>query len=168
MLALALAVLGVVLGGAGFYFGLSAKNSFQFVLDSQENSLSESVLELALTKTEVENISEEKEALKAAVSRLRAYGKQRDQHIKDLSEEFNQLKEGLATGVLGVSPSAENIAKGRATLPTVDGGYVIQSGDTFSGIATKSGVKLKLLLDANPGVDPRRLRIGQTIIIPNE
>ena len=28
------------------------------------------------------------------------------------------------------------------------------------------GVSLQALLDANPGVDPRRLRIGQNIVVP--
>lgn len=34
------------------------------------------------------------------------------------------------------------------------------------GIARKVGVPLRALLDANPGVDPKRLRVGQKLVVP--
>ena len=43
---------------------------------------------------------------------------------------------------------------------------MIQSGETPYGIARNYGVKLANLLGANPGMDPRRLRPGQTLVIP--
>ena len=44
--------------------------------------------------------------------------------------------------------------------------YVIAKGDTFSKIATKFRVAIKALLEANPSVEPTKLKIGQTIHIP--
>ncbi|MCW5555000.1 MAG: LysM peptidoglycan-binding domain-containing protein [Verrucomicrobiae bacterium] len=44
--------------------------------------------------------------------------------------------------------------------------YVIQRGDMFATIAKKFGVSVKAIQDANPTVDPLRLQIGKTIIIP--
>jgi tetratricopeptide (TPR) repeat protein len=44
--------------------------------------------------------------------------------------------------------------------------YLVQQGETFSSIARKQGVKLDALLAANPGVQPRNLRAGQTINLP--
>jgi len=44
--------------------------------------------------------------------------------------------------------------------------YVIQAGDTFYEIARRFNISLNDLLLANPGVDPRRLRVGQTIVLP--
>lgn len=44
--------------------------------------------------------------------------------------------------------------------------YTIASGDNFSDIATKCGISLQSLLDANPGVEPTALHIGQVINIP--
>lgn len=44
--------------------------------------------------------------------------------------------------------------------------YKVVKGDTYSGIAGKFGVTIKALLDANPGVEPTRLQIGQVIKIP--
>jgi LysM repeat protein len=44
--------------------------------------------------------------------------------------------------------------------------YVIRPGDTFYAIASRFGVSLQALIAANPGVDPNRLVVGQTICIP--
>lgn len=45
--------------------------------------------------------------------------------------------------------------------------YTIVKGDTFSGIAKNfPGVTARMIQDANPSVDPTRLRIGQKIQIP--
>ncbi len=45
--------------------------------------------------------------------------------------------------------------------------HTIASGDTYGKLSTKYKVSVNDLLDANPGVDPRRLRIGQKILIPD-
>lgn len=44
--------------------------------------------------------------------------------------------------------------------------YEVAAGDTFYSIGQKFGVSMKAIADANPGVDPRRLRIGQKLVIP--
>jgi len=44
--------------------------------------------------------------------------------------------------------------------------YVIRSHDTPAQIARENGVKLPALMEANPGLDARRLKVGQTIRIP--
>ncbi len=46
--------------------------------------------------------------------------------------------------------------------------HVIESGDTLSRIAGRYGVPLSRLMEANPGVNPNRLQIGQRIVIPEE
>ena len=44
--------------------------------------------------------------------------------------------------------------------------YAIRRGDTLSGIATARGISLSALIEANPGIAPNRLSIGQAIVIP--
>jgi LysM repeat protein len=44
--------------------------------------------------------------------------------------------------------------------------YVIQSGDTLLGIAAKFDVNAEAIQEANGITDPRRLQIGQELIIP--
>jgi LysM repeat protein len=56
-----------------------------------------------------------------------------------------------------------------ALSPAVAGGptdYKVQRGDTFSTIAKKYKVTSKAIQDANPGVDPTKLQINQTLHIP--
>ena len=51
------------------------------------------------------------------------------------------------------------------TTPATD--YVIVKGDTFSTIHQKFHVSIKALQEANPSVEPTKLKIGQTIHIPS-
>ncbi len=43
----------------------------------------------------------------------------------------------------------------------------VSKGDTLGRLARAHGVKLNDLLAANPGLDPRRLRLGQKVVIPS-
>jgi len=45
--------------------------------------------------------------------------------------------------------------------------YTIQRGDTLSAVAARANVPLGALLDANPGVNPRALAVGQRIVVPS-
>jgi len=49
-----------------------------------------------------------------------------------------------------------------------DGAYTIKSGDTFARLSGRFGVPVRAIEEANPGVDPRRLRIGQKVFIPTD
>ena len=42
----------------------------------------------------------------------------------------------------------------------------MRSGETFSHIALRYGVRVDLLQAANPGIEPRRLQIGQWVVVP--
>ena len=44
--------------------------------------------------------------------------------------------------------------------------YVVAKGDTFGSLAKKLHVSVKAIKDANPGVDPTKLKIGQKLNIP--
>lgn len=45
--------------------------------------------------------------------------------------------------------------------------YTVKRGESLYTIARKHGVKLRALQAANPGVDARRLKAGQTLAIPS-
>ena len=63
---------------------------------------------------------------------------------------------GQKLKVPGNSPTLEPAA-------AIANTHTVRSGDTFYGIAKKYGVSINTLTAANPGVDPRSLRVGQTI-----
>ena len=55
-------------------------------------------------------------------------------------------------------PAAPPVAEGQE--------YTVVKGDTFATIAKKSGVSVKALETANPGVDAKKLQIGQKLHVP--
>ena len=44
--------------------------------------------------------------------------------------------------------------------------HVVKSGEFPAAIARRYGVTVPQLLAANPGVNPRQLRVGQTLKLP--
>jgi LysM repeat protein len=44
--------------------------------------------------------------------------------------------------------------------------HLVKSGETITAIAARYNVKLSSFLAANPKADPRRLKVGQTLVIP--
>lgn len=64
-------------------------------------------------------------------------------------------------GTKTVGGSAASASSGETST------HKIQSGDTYQKLSVKYKVSVNDLIDANPGVDPRRLGIGQPIVIPS-
>jgi LysM repeat protein len=60
---------------------------------------------------------------------------------------------------------AARSVKGKGGAPAVagPGEYIVKPGDTGTKIAKATGVSLEALEAANPGIDWRRLHIGQTV-----
>ncbi|MBE0540808.1 MAG: LysM peptidoglycan-binding domain-containing protein [Verrucomicrobia bacterium] len=44
--------------------------------------------------------------------------------------------------------------------------HLVRSGETFYSISQKYGVKLDSLMAANPGLNPKRMQVGQRLTIP--
>lgn len=181
MIGTAIALLALVLGGAGLYFGLTANQRLTPLSETLEAGAT-GTAELEKTidslRTELAELGEQFNQLQSSTKRQAAYANQRDQAIKKLASEINVNREqiiqtaenlnGLAAGAVRSTsaPSESAAANDQSSEPSVGGVYVIESGDTFAKIAAKTGVGLQALLDANPNADPRRLAIGQSIQIP--
>jgi len=83
------------------------------------------------------------------------------QQTREAVREF-QLDNGLVPdGVVGPATwrRFESFLLGYDT-------YTVRPGDTFYSIAWKYYTTLNAVLTANPGIDPRRLMVGQRIIVP--
>jgi len=67
-----------------------------------------------------------------------------------------------------VVPPVTNVAPVVVAPPVATPGseYVVVKGDTLGKIAKKNGVTVKALKDANPGVVPTKLKVGQKLTIP--
>jgi len=62
----------------------------------------------------------------------------------------------------GRSPASPEVARPSPTMPT----HVVKSGETPYSIARRYGLQTSALLAANPNLDPRRLKVGQTLNLP--
>ena len=88
-----------------------------------------------------------------------------------LTELVGKLENWQRSGRVAAVPTSGGGSGGDdvdgAAAPAGSGGtYSIQSGDTLSRVAQRFGVSLSSLMAANPTVDPKRLQIGQVIVIP--
>ncbi|PXA03613.1 hypothetical protein DDZ13_11575 [Coraliomargarita sinensis] len=188
---LALAILAIVLGGAGLYFGLTASQRLNPLSDSLEAGSSSTARlekEISALDTQIAELSAQNAELDKALSRVRLYSNQSEQAVKQLVPNVQENRDqivklaGRVNELIsnGVRPAPAATESSREEVPattstrttptpeesTATGTYTIQTGDTFAKIAAKLDVGLQALLDANPGADPRRLRIGQVINVP--
>jgi LysM repeat protein len=86
------------------------------------------------------------------------------------SETYTNLQPAvtnLAPVVTNVEPVAP-VTPVVVPVPEVPSGseYTVIKGDTLAKIAKAHGVKLKALQDANPGVVPTKLKVGQKLTLP--
>lgn len=179
---MALAALAIVLGCAGLYFGLSANqrlNPLNETVEAGTSSAARIEKQLERFESELTTLSAQADELKRTVDRVRVYGSQSDQLAKQavagvsanrdelvkLVEKINEFTTSSAPRVKSVESSTSAGSASEASAAAA-GTYSIQSGDSFAKIAARTGVSLQALLDANSGVDPRRLQIGQQITLP--
>jgi LysM repeat protein len=106
---------------------------------------------------EFEQLGEENRRLKEEVDKWRAYYASRGAQTTTSSARVERPSQD-PTGMQSASPS------GAAPATRT---HKVQSGETPSSIARKYGIKLETLMAANPGLNPTRLRIGQTLNIPS-
>jgi LysM repeat protein len=75
-----------------------------------------------------------------------------------------------ATNALPPIPTAMTpqapVAPPQVDTPAAGTEYVVVAGDTLAKIAKAHGVTLKALENANPGVDPKKLKPKQKLVIP--
>ena len=68
---------------------------------------------------------------------------------------------GAGSGDQPSSPYSERPSGGPAART-----HKVQSGETPTTIARRYGVKVEALMAANPGLNPRRLQVGQSLNVP--
>jgi LysM repeat protein len=80
--------------------------------------------------------------------------------------ETNPLPPEMSNTAVVVPPLPTNPPVIAPPVETAGTEYVVIKGDTLGKIAKKNGVKLKALEDANPGIVPTKLKVGQKLSIP--
>ncbi len=89
-----------------------------------------------------------------------------------LARRFNTTIGAIIAANPGIDPQNLQIGQ-QICIPVPPTGqcpggfiYVIRPGDTYYSIARSFGTVVPALIAANPGVDPNRLLIGQSICVP--
>jgi len=97
---------------------------------------------------------------------------------RQLQEEVDRLRAEVvqARAMQSVSALRATTASGRTPTTYVTPGpavggqspsvYTVKAGDTPIAIARTHGITLEALMAANPGLDPRRMKVGEKVNIP--
>ncbi|MDU5083189.1 MAG: LysM domain-containing protein, partial [Bacillota bacterium] len=91
-----------------------------------------------------------------------------------LAQRFNVTVQAIINANPGIDPNRLQIGQviciPRSIPPTppCPNGflYTVVAGDTLFSIAQRFNVTVQAIINANPGIDPNRLQIGQVICIP--
>ena len=148
--------------------------------------LNQRVGELAMA---VERLDRENEALKSTARQNFATVEQLNRAVADANRTMqvalNEQKRDILAQVaaqlekLGKQTNAalDSMAKNQATRPVVQASfddnfpkegvnYTVQAGDTLAVIARNNNAKLQDIINANKIADPTKIRVGQTLFIP--
>jgi len=111
------------------------------------------------------------EDLRQLAAKLQEVDRKRQEDNELILEQLRKLGSSLkATPIRKPTPAPES-GTSSATVPDKGYEYVVKSGDTLSAIIQayrdqNIKVTLKQVLNANPGLDEKKLKPGQKIFIP--
>lgn len=116
------------------------------------------------------------------VERLNAENMELRKKIESLQAQLSHASEAVRAAPSRVPPPLSNNlvrppptnrvtvmgapSSGTREPPKVLRKYVIKEKDTAAAISRRHGIPLDAFMKANPGLDPRRLKPGQTVLIP--
>lgn len=187
-LPLAVGLAGAVLGVASLAVAINAasrastaEENFKTMKDGVERAAALSI-EMKNMSSKMEDAMTQVNDIKSAgATNVNALSRQMQSAINSLSAEISKNRSLIAENQKAIGEVASRGGRPRATQPSQGataadsaqqgasaGGKVhnVRPGETLLVIAKKYGKKLSEIQAANPGVDSKRLQIGQEIAIP--
>lgn len=180
-----LGIIAIVLGVSGLFVGYSAKRSISNLrMDTEQVTSSKG--KLAHLEDQVNSIERRLINVGAETVKIKKDIRSVREHVV---RTLNSINQEIILGQNQVSTSStqtDRSAGGRITRARPDstasnqrkavststsavpasGYHVIRPGDTFGKLARQYGITVNAIFQANPKADPRRLQIGQRILIP--
>jgi len=163
MIAICLVALG--LSGIALFIVLTGSNKPQEAQMEKIQAL-ETKLEKAKTKTH------ELEADNAKIhEHLKRLTQESQEAFNSVGLEMSKLHSSIKSNRDELEKMHNHLSNSTRTNPIStktqsSRTYTIQSGDTFASVAKEHGLSVQALINANPGLDPRNLRIGEAIQLP--
>ena len=179
-----LAIAAFVLGGLAFIFAFNAKSALTRTKDAMQKEVAAAAEEAKQAAAIARNagagnddINEVKTdfaqfetKVKSDYSALIQSHREVITRTNELSARLAQLEQGRRSAPAAATPAparANNNAPAAGTPAKATGGkYTVKKGDNPGKIARELGISTKALMDANPGLDPKRLQIGQQLNVP--
>lgn len=159
---IAVALVGVILGATALFISLSGKKGTEVSAEGLEPV---SALQARLSQVEMQ-VVQLSDTSSNNTEEIRSMGDQVQKALNEASRTIAQLQAQITAGATTKTPVSPQ-SKPVASASTSYKNYSIQSGDTFSKIAQNYGISTQTLLALNPGVDPKRLQVGQGIKVPD-
>lgn len=153
-----LGAVGVCFGVAGLYLAMSNRGdtaAFEAKIAAAEAHATQAVA----------RYEEQNERVNAIDAQLHALLDRVEGEFQKISVAMTAPKPAKVTAQ-HTNAAPANAAEARPEGAKGNASYTIQSGDTFAKIAQRNGMSVQALLNANPSVDPRHLKVGQTIALP--
>jgi LysM repeat protein len=137
----------------------------------------------------VERLDRENEALKSAARQNYATVDQLNRSLADANRSVHAAMDDQRRDILAqvaaqleklgkqTNAALDSMAKGQAARPVVQStfsddfpkegvNYTVQAGDTLAVIARTNNAKLQDIINANKISDPTKIKVGQTLFIP--
>ncbi len=135
-----------------------------------KQKLAEAVLPMppaAGAQKQVEDLMEENRQLRAELERLRGdvAGRHGPTNPPPGRVASGRVNSGSGGSLAGDSRPPPNSGRAGGASPGVRT-HKVMSGDTPTSIARRYSIKVESLLAANPGLNPKRMRIDQSLTIP--
>jgi LysM repeat protein len=139
-------------------------------INNCRQDLAKTVLPLPITpgmQHEFEQLAAENKSLREELEKWKAYASRLENQAGSPGYTPTPAS-AVSTAPPQASPIAASGQQGATadSLPSAARTYVVKEGDTPYSIARRAGVKLDSLMGVNPGLDPRRLKVGQVLNLP--
>lgn len=130
----------------------------------QKQELAKAVLPLPSTpgiQRELEQLAEQNRQLREEIEKWRDYARRGGTNAPSSPATGDQHRIVQTDPPRGDTPSLPATVRHETVRK-----HQVQSGETPYSIARKYGVKLDALMAANPGLNPKRMQVGQRLSIP--
>jgi len=158
---------GIILGALGVLLGgiaLAKISTANKIIAAHEDKLAK----VDSLESAVNAASDKADKANTAITSL---GRQTQDAFNSVGTELGNLRTDL-TKLAEARKAAPKGEKGEKAVATgvvgEDGNYVVAAGDSLGKIAKKFAVSLSDLQAANPGVESKKLKVGQKIKIPKK
>ncbi|HYC70415.1 MAG TPA: LysM peptidoglycan-binding domain-containing protein [Opitutaceae bacterium] len=185
-----------ILKGAGIFAGLVAALAAQPNVEVLAREVAGMRNDVQLLQHRVGELEGTIIGLRRENEQLQARANQNYATVAQLNEAIAEMNRSLQSGLSGqkrdilqqvasqmerlgkeTQRALDAVARGQATRPAVTTDfkedfpkqgvhYTVQAGDTLSGIAQKLNARVPDIVNANKIADPTKLRVGDTLFIP--